>query len=289
MTVPYPPILVAMEAEEVEEVDDQDFRAIMRAFPAPVVVVTALDADGLPRGLTCSAVCSVSTSPPALLICVSLSNGSLDAIRESRGFVVNLLHEGRREVSDVFASASPEKFTGVAWEPSAPSGLPLLVDDAVAFVDCALQCEIVAGTHAIIIGKVRASGTGATGPGPLVYHNRTYGRWAPAAVPDHYVPDHRVPDHRTKENGMSDEEVPERLSRYIRDRFLDGDPNSELEETTPLLEWGILTSMNTALLLTWIRDDFGVEVPIDRLTGQNFKDIGAISAMVTDLLARSSA
>jgi flavin reductase (DIM6/NTAB) family NADH-FMN oxidoreductase RutF len=158
--------------------DGQGFRRAMGSFPSPVSIVTALDRDGVPRGLTCSAVCSVSMAPPSLLICVNKRNGTLDAIRDSGGFVVNLLREGRHATSDVFASSSAHKFVGVRWKPSAAFGLPLLVDHILAFAECSLHTEITAGTHAILIGLVHTSGRVSRESGPLVYYDRTYGRWA---------------------------------------------------------------------------------------------------------------
>lgn len=157
--------------------DEQSFRHAMGSFPSPVSVVTALDHDGLPRGLTCSAVCSVSMAPPSLLICVNRRNGTLDAIRDSGGFVVNLLSEERHTTSEVFASSSAHKFAGVRWEPSAAFGLPVLVDHMLAYAECSLHTEITAGTHAILIGLVHTSGRASRDSGPLVYYDRTYGRW----------------------------------------------------------------------------------------------------------------
>ncbi len=154
------------------------FRQVMGVFPSAVSVVTAMDARGLPRGLTCSAVCSLSMAPPSLLICVNRRNRSLEAIRHSNGFVVNLLREGRDELSDLFASASSSKFARTDWRPGPASGLPYLAGDALAFVECGLQAEIVAGSHAILIGLVQESGISAPNDGPLVYWRRSYGRWA---------------------------------------------------------------------------------------------------------------
>jgi flavin reductase (DIM6/NTAB) family NADH-FMN oxidoreductase RutF len=156
-----------------------EFRDAMGAFPAAVCVVTALDDEGIPRGLTCSAQCSVSMDPPCMLICVNRKNRSLDAIRHSQGFLVNLLRAGRYELSDLFASASPDKFAEAQWSPSPASGLPLLSADTLAFVDCALCTEIHAGSHAVLIGLVRGSGAAEPADGPLVYWRRSYGQWSP--------------------------------------------------------------------------------------------------------------
>jgi flavin reductase (DIM6/NTAB) family NADH-FMN oxidoreductase RutF len=130
--------------------------------------------------------------PPSLLICVNKRNRSLDAIKRSAGFVVNLLRAGRHEISDLFASPSADKFDGTDWRPSPASGLPLLAKDALAFVDCSLCSEIHAGSHAVLIGQVRESGFVEPSDGPLVYWRRNYGQWSPpipeaADMPDIYA------------------------------------------------------------------------------------------------------
>lgn len=162
--------------------DAESFREVMRMVVSPVSVVTALDEDGIPRGLTCSALCSLSMAPPSMLICVNRQNRSLDAIRHSGGYLVNLLRAGRMEMSDTFASSLPGKFADLTWCPSPASGLPLLADDALAYVDCGLQAEIPAGSHSILIGRVRASGASLPDDGPLVYWRRSYGRWISAEI-----------------------------------------------------------------------------------------------------------
>lgn len=82
---------------------------------------------------------------------------------------------------------------------------------------------------------------------------------------------------------MSSDEISAKLTAYIKKRFLDGDENKELEDITPLLEWGVLNSMNTALLLMYIRDELGVAVPPKGIVADNFKNIRSITQMVVDL------
>ena len=82
---------------------------------------------------------------------------------------------------------------------------------------------------------------------------------------------------------MSSDEISEKISAYIKERFLSGDQNKELANSTPLLEWGVLNSMNTALLLMYIRDELGVVVPPQGIVADNFKDIDSITQMVVDL------
>jgi flavin reductase (NADH) len=170
------------------QVDLDRFRETMGAFPAAVSVITALDEGGDPRGLTCSAFCSLSLEPPLVLACVNQRNGSLRAIRHSEGFVVNLLRSGSDDLSARFASAATDKYDGVAWHAGRESGLPHL-RDAVAHVDCELAADIAAGTHAILIGRIRACGAEDPGPSehatsPLVYWRRAYGCWSKSPSSD---------------------------------------------------------------------------------------------------------
>lgn len=161
------------------------FRGVMAAFPSAVTVVTSRDADGDPRGLTCSAVASVSVDPPLVAVCVNRRNGSLTAIRDSGGFALNLLHRGSSHVSDIFASPSPTKFQSVSWRPSRVTGLPWLVQDSAALLDCRLAADIEIATHAVLFGLVVDSEVGRPEEAPLMYWRRAYGGWsgAEAAAP----------------------------------------------------------------------------------------------------------
>lgn len=267
----------------------ESFREAMRLVASPVSVVTALDERGIPRGLTCSAFCSLSMTPPSMLICVNHRNRSLEAIRHSGGFLLNLLRAGRMEVSDNFASSLPGKFANLVWWPSPASGLPLLADDALAYVDCGLQAEMPAGSHSILIGRVRASGTSFPDDGPLVYWRRSYGRWVSSEIPAETPAGRRRDHHDTAPQPTgrrlmpNSHEVTDQVIAFIRRTFLQGDPKNELNETTPLLEWGILTSMNTVQLINFVRENFSVTVPPERINGRDFKNASSIAAMVLDL------
>ncbi len=168
------------------EVDPDIFRETMGSFPTAVSVLTTQDETGTPRGLTCSAFCSLSATPPLVLACVNQRNRSLDAIRHSQGFVVNLLRQDGDELSARFASARPDKHVGVDWMTSETSGLPFLGDDVLAHVDCRLVADIGAGSHTILIGAIRTcSSVDADGAiSPLVYWRHSYGCWTQPPAPE---------------------------------------------------------------------------------------------------------
>jgi flavin reductase (NADH) len=164
-------------------VDPVTFRSIMSAFPTGVAVVTSFDTSGIPRGLTCSALCSVSIDPPLLLLCVNSSSGALQAIRASNGFVVNFLREGRDSVSRLFASPSPDKFSRIRWQRSAITGLPWLVEDTIAHADCRLVSDIEAGDHSILIGILVSGSAPPPTAQPLLYWQRHYASWPDSREP----------------------------------------------------------------------------------------------------------
>jgi flavin reductase (DIM6/NTAB) family NADH-FMN oxidoreductase RutF len=158
-------------------VDRQVFAEIMASFPSGVAVVTTLQ-NGDARGLTTTAVSSVSAEPPLLLVCVDLTSRTLPAMLERGAFVVNFLRSGRDALARRFASKAEDKFGGIAWRPS-PAGLPILHDDAVAWAECSTEERIGAGDHVILLGRVDAGETLHPTDMPLMYYRRTWGEWTP--------------------------------------------------------------------------------------------------------------
>jgi len=167
-------------------IDRQSFFEVMASFPSGVAIVTTVSDDGVPRGLTTTAVCSVSADPPTILVCVDLASRTLDALRSRRGFVVNFIGEGRSELCLLFASKEEDKFARVAWELTS-SGLPLLVADALAWAECTTLQEHEIGDHVLFVGSVEDGGVRPELEPPLMYYRRSWGVWSPvheAAEPD---------------------------------------------------------------------------------------------------------
>lgn len=166
----------SLDAPASDGVDKALFFAIMGAFPSGVTIVTALDPDGSPRGLTSNATCSVSAEPALLLVCVDKRSQTLGALRHSAGFVVNYLAAGRGDLANRFASKEPDKFRDVAYRPSA-GGLPILHGDIIAYAECRTEREVDAGDHTILIGRVVAGEPPEPGSAPLMYFRRGYATW----------------------------------------------------------------------------------------------------------------
>lgn len=87
---------------------------------------------------------------------------------------------------------------------------------------------------------------------------------------------------------MTRDQVRDRTADYIRRELL-GDNQISLEPDTPMLQWGILNSMNTARLLTFIRDEFEIIVPPTHITGKHFQTLNAIADLIYSLHGEQAA
>lgn len=162
------------DADGGSALDIAIFREVLATFPAGVVIVTAIGADGAPAGLTISAFCSVSADPTLILVCVDRGSNTLPAIRSAGNFTVNILAAGREELALRFASKRDDKFDGVNWElPELSKGGPILRDDAASYLVCKIDQEIEAGDHQIFIGEAVEAGVQQAHP-PLLYHDRGF-------------------------------------------------------------------------------------------------------------------
>ncbi|MGO9971521.1 MAG: flavin reductase family protein [Solirubrobacteraceae bacterium] len=163
----------------VGRVDGTTLQRVMARFASGVAVVTTLDPNQQPRGLTTTALTSVSLTPPLLLVCVDQSSRTLPALQHAQAFAVNVLAAGHARLARHFASKEEEKFAGLAWSPGR-DGAPILRDHCVAWVECRTRREIEAGDHLILIGDVVHGGT-ANDRESLIYLRRDFGSFTALA------------------------------------------------------------------------------------------------------------
>jgi flavin reductase (DIM6/NTAB) family NADH-FMN oxidoreductase RutF len=161
------------DAQAGPPMDRATFFGLMSAFPSGVTIVSTLDERGQPRGLTCTATCSLSAEPPLLLVSLDNRSGTLAAVRANHRFVVNYLLAGRGELSNQFAAAAPDRWKDVAWRPNR-HGIPVLYADSLAHTECRLVNAIEAGDHTIVVGRVEGGRAPAPGSQPLIYFRRGY-------------------------------------------------------------------------------------------------------------------
>ena len=145
----------------------------MSAFPTGVAIVTTLEPDGTPRGLTTNAVTSVSAEPPILLICVDRNSRTLPALLHTKRFVVNFMSSDCEEICRLFASKADDKFARVAWTPGV-GGVPILHEGAVAHAECVTAEELEMGDHVVVTGEVLTGSPPTDDHVPIVYFRRSF-------------------------------------------------------------------------------------------------------------------
>jgi flavin reductase (DIM6/NTAB) family NADH-FMN oxidoreductase RutF len=152
------------------------FRALMARFPTGVSIVTTMDENGRPWGMTCSSVCSVTLTPPTLLVCLRTGSPTLRAMLLRGSFAVNFLHEWARPTAELFASGAPDRFDLVRWRQDADACGPRLVDAALATADCRVDGTWEVGDHVVVLGATVGITEGLPWL-PLLYGLRQYRSW----------------------------------------------------------------------------------------------------------------
>lgn len=149
-----------------------DFKNAMSLLSSAVNVVTTAGVSGR-YGFTASAVCSVTDTPPTLLVCMNTASRSHQHFIENKILTVNVLGADHQHISNVFASqmSSEERFKYGNWS-ELETGAPVL-DDALVNFDCQIEQIQEVGTHSIFICRVVAIQHGQDHHS-LVYFNRAY-------------------------------------------------------------------------------------------------------------------
>jgi 3-hydroxy-9,10-secoandrosta-1,3,5(10)-triene-9,17-dione monooxygenase reductase component len=143
-------------------VDPGHFRSVMGNFATGVTVVTATGPAG-PVGMTANAVASLSLEPLLLLVAFDNTARTLQVVRDTGRFGVNVLAAGQADLARLFASKAPEdaKFAGVPHQ--VHDGLPV-IDGTIAWVGCRLERLVPGGDHTIGLGAVESAEAGEGAP-----------------------------------------------------------------------------------------------------------------------------
>lgn len=148
------------------------FRGAMARLGAAVHIVTS-DGPAGATGFTATAVCSVTDTPPTLLVCLNRNASAYAAVVANGVLCVNTLAASQRELSQVFGGKTPmaDRFAGGQWH-ALHTGAPVL-RGAIANFDCQIVRALTIGTHDVLICEAVAILSEAESPG-LLYVDRTY-------------------------------------------------------------------------------------------------------------------
>jgi flavin reductase len=153
------------------------FKVAMRRLAATVTILTTTSSDGKARGMTATAVTSLSADPPSLLVCVNRNASIHPWLSIERPFWVNVLGGGHVEASSAFGGRidPDERFSHGDWAGNAP---PYLVDAQANFM-CQVDALFEYASHTIVVGKIDAVRVQGDFE-PLVYAD---GRFIPTRAP----------------------------------------------------------------------------------------------------------
>jgi flavin reductase (DIM6/NTAB) family NADH-FMN oxidoreductase RutF/DNA-binding IclR family transcriptional regulator len=132
--------------------DARELRQVLGSFVTGVTVITTVDGQGRPHGLTANSFSSVSLDPPLVLWSQSKTAPSHQVFSSVDRFAVNILADDQVAVSNLFARGGADKFAGVPLQ-MGMGGVPL-VQGCAAYLECRKVHSYPGGDHVVFVGEV---------------------------------------------------------------------------------------------------------------------------------------
>lgn len=160
-------------------IESRQFRQALGQFATGVTIVTALDGEGRPIGVTASSFNAVSLDPPLVLWSIGKSAYSYPAFLRAGHFAVHVLGAGQRSLSDRFAQAATDKFADL--DVGCGLGEVPLLPGCLAMFECGTEHRYEGGDHLILVGRVLRMEVARSAAQPLLFH---CGRYAELLSPE---------------------------------------------------------------------------------------------------------
>ena len=132
--------------------DSRTLRNALGRFATGVAIVTAIDPDGHPIGLTINSFSAVSLDPALVLWCLDNSSHNLAAFQKASHHAINILSADQENLSNRFATWPADRFAGLPWQAGA-GGAPVFPGCCATF-EVANQTAHAGGDHTIFVGRV---------------------------------------------------------------------------------------------------------------------------------------
>ena len=163
---------------KVKSEPKQVFKEIMGSYPTGVTVITTVDSNNNPVGLTANSFASVSIEPLMILWSIDKNSGSCEIFKKAEKFSINILAGNQQDICWTFSSKSEQdRFSKQPWRLS-ENNLPVL-ENVFASLECKKVEQIDAGDHFILIGEV--IDLNKNRQEPMLYFRRKVG-----SVPDQW-------------------------------------------------------------------------------------------------------
>ncbi len=157
---------------EGRRIDSDTYRTVMRNLPTAVAAVCSTDpVSGAQNGMIVGTFASLSMEPALVTFSVMHSSTSWPKISAAGTFSVSLLAEDQQQVCRALSAKGEDKLSDVRWSESG-WGSPH-IHGSLAWFDCRVEQQFVAGDHIVVIASVleMTSGEG----NPLIFHGGRFG------------------------------------------------------------------------------------------------------------------
>ena len=131
----------------------KNLRNVLSKFATGVTVVSTIDCDGNPIGMTANSFTSVSLDPPLVLWSIGINQPSYDAFLKAKGYSVSILSKDQKDICDLFSSPIEDKFRDIDYTLT-DNGFPI-IQKSLAWFDCLKWNNYPGGDHQILVGEIK--------------------------------------------------------------------------------------------------------------------------------------
>ena len=161
-------------------------RAALHKISYGLYIVTS-GQKGKFNGQIANSVIQVSSKPATVAVCINKENYTHELIQLSRKFIVSILSEAApMTFVGLFgfkSGRSVDKLKETKTKPG-QTGIPIVLDYSVGFIEAEVTCELDCGTHTIFLGNiVDADLTGEGEPMTYAYYQNVKGGKSPKTAP----------------------------------------------------------------------------------------------------------
>jgi len=147
------------------------FKQAMGNYPTGVSIVTAMDENNEPIGLTVNSLASVSIDPLLILWSIDQNVSTYHTFTNINTFAINILAGEQTDIAYLFASDAldnKERFEKCEWALS-DKNLPVIAN-AMATFECQTYKRVEIGDHTTLFGEI--FNIQVADRAPLLYHQR---------------------------------------------------------------------------------------------------------------------
>ncbi len=130
--------------------ENRKLRNALGQFPTGVAIVTALDDELQPVGMTINSFSSISLAPALISWCIDHRAASHGAFTNARNFTITVLSEYQENLAIRFATRGADKFRDIHTDSNdAP-----IIPNGCAWFKCQAYRPIALGDHTMLVGTI---------------------------------------------------------------------------------------------------------------------------------------